>query len=818
MSTTTTATAPQEQEQIQQSSRADKRKAKEQLRQERIDALAQKMLNSLRSDERKKPPHERRTETQLWKAARAQAATDEKSSRWKAAAKDAARRAGRNAKSEARSTAHRNRKQLAPWALAAPYAALGAGGWVAVEFGEAHPVGLAAVFAATTLGAAMLTWRTWLAQRVPTRFAERLKATMALLSTWAVLMPLVPTAGQGGMWLAWMMATAYMALPWWRDHEHPLPASEVPEATSVNTSTSEDDTAAEQQLTDEQRFMQDKLERYAQHVAKQGMLPGTSLTNPQRVEYGYAFRLQLAQSGQTIDDARHMAEKIGYALNVNPASILFDQDWNPGAEWRTLVMIVITAAVPNTFDGPRIVRDGGDIAIEVGPHSDGDGAERFTVLNDQLSEEQLAAGEKPRGSMNGGFVFGTKGSGKSRFLEMIATGLRALGVEIWYLDPQQGKSSPALMAEADWPFSGVHGSKAFSNVVDLLDAVDAVCEVREAEGGDHEQGFQHTPQRPAIMVIIDECHEVFQENAPKKAGVIAGENFGVLFARLDRKMRKNGVGLLGSSQSITQNTFGVGNDAGVLRSGMCATNCFGLAYRANPALAPGYDDQPVQSLPLNRGYGYALMGERPQIRFQSFYTPDFQPWLRSYPRPVLDRRAQKRIGKNYDNRFKKVEQSKAAKQSWLDALDASDDGATLPRLGTDGVPTGGESPSSREAEPAGESGSGVPEPGLLSPAQLRQQTTQPDPDETGEAGASSASPREDTAPAVAGDAAEPTAAEQRALDLLTEESQHTPDSAGQALGVSVQAARKHLRSLAAKGLARKHGDGTYSAAAEYVAT
>src|SRR5699024_11083011 len=140
-----------------------------------------------------------------------------------------------------------------------------------------------------------------------------------------------------------------------------------------------------------------------------------------------------------------------------------------------------------------------------------------------------------------------KGSGKSRFLEMVATGLRALGVEIWYLDPQQGKSSPALMAEADWPFSGVHGTTAFSNVVDLYHAVDAVCEVREAEGGESEQGFQHTPDRPASMVIIDECHEVFQAEAPKKSK-LAGENFGVLFAGLDRKMRKNGVGLFGSSQ------------------------------------------------------------------------------------------------------------------------------------------------------------------------------------------------------------------------------------------------------------------------------
>src|SRR5699024_8871479 len=239
-----------------------------------------------------------------------------------------------------------------------------------------------------------------------------------------------------------------------------------------------------------------------------------------------------------------------------------------------------------------------------------------------------------------------------------------------------------------------------------------------------------------------------------------GENFGVLFAGLDRKMRKNGVGLFGSSQSITQTTFGVGNDAGVLRSGMCAANCFGLAYRANPALAPGYDNQPVQSLPLNRGYGYALMGERPQIRFQSFYTPDFQPWLRSYPRPTLDVRAQKRIGRNYAERFVKVQQSSEAKQSWLDALDASDDGATLPRLGTDRAQAGSTaSASSGEEEPTDAGDVAVPT--LLSPAQLRGQAA-----ETHDEPATAAH-------TTTTNSADPTPAEQRVLNLLVEEPTHT---------------------------------------------
>lgn len=807
MSTTTqnppqpTPQAEQQHAPSEQPSRAQQREQRQQARQQRIDTAAQQLVNKLRTEERKRPPAERRSEAQLWQAARRQASKDDRSQRFKQQAKDTTRQAGRTTKAEAKSAFHRNRQQLAPWMLATPYAAAGAGGWAAAEFGSGHPIALSAAVAATALGASIMAWRKWLAKHAPTKFAERIKATLALLSVWATLMPLIPNAGQGGMWISMIVATAYMALPWWREHEHPLPLPTVP----APAASAAEESAPAEAPSAEQQFAQRILDDYHQHVATKNMLPGTSLANPQRTQYGFAFELALAQTGQTIDDARQITKKIASALDVDPESVLFDQDRRADASWRTLIMTIITDPVPNDYTGPTIVRDGGDVYLEVGPHSDGSGSEYFHVLSDQLTAEQLAAGEMPRGSMNGGFVFGTKGSGKSRFLELIATGLRALGIEIWYLDPQGGKSSPALMAEADWPLSGLHGDHAYSNVKDLLHAIDAVCEVREAEGGETEQGFQHTPQRPAIMVIIEECHEAFQ---PEDSDT--EENFGVEFAHLDRKMRKNGIGLLGGSQSITQNTFGVGNDAGLLRSGMCAVNCFGLAYRANPGLAPGYDGQPVQALPLNRGYGYNLMGARPQLRFQARYTPDFQPWLQSYPRPVLDTRAQKRIGKVYQCRFDKAAQSQEAKQAWLDQLDSSEDASQLPRLGTHGSASDATSSSARPSR-AQPTGSALPD--LTSPSQLRQQAPQPDEDELTKAVTSAvqACPPDNGDPS-----ARPTEAEQRVLELLTEQPAHTPASAAHALDVSVQAARKHLRRLAEKGHARKDTDGAYSTAGEAV--
>ncbi len=803
---TATQTPPQTEQQDQpseQPSRAQQRAQRQQARQHRIDMAAQQLVNKLRTAERKRPPAERRSEQQLWQAARAQAAKDERAGRWKQGAKDGARQAGRTTKAEAKSALHRNRQQLAPWLLATPYAALGAGGWAAAEFGSGHPIALSAAVAATALGASIMAWRKWLAKHAPKKFHQRITATLALLSVWTMLMPLIPNAGQGGMWLSMIVATAYMALPWWRENEHPLP---LPTVTAPAAPAAEDHTPDEQ-LTAEQQFVQRIVTDYRSYVDTPNLLPGSTIAErAERTMYGFQFQLQLNRGKQTIKTVRTLAEEIGYALNVDPSSIQFDQDPRQGALQTTLVMTIITDPVPNDYDGPAIVYDGGDVYIDLGPHSDGMGHEYFHVLSDQLTAEELAAGQVPRGSMHDGFVLGTRGSGKSRFIELVAAGLRKLGIEIWYLDPQEGKSSPALINEADWPMRGVHGTEgAYSNVVDLWKAMQAACEVREAEGASTgELGFQHTPERPAIMVIIDECHEVFSAKNSE-----TGNAFGDDIADIDRRMRKNGMGVLGGSQSITMNTFGKTNLATVLRDGMCGTNAFILRYgEGNASLVSGYEGQPSGSLP-GMGFGYALQGNRPHIRFQARCPADknFQPHLAAYPKATLDQRVQKRIGPAYTQRFAEADSKVEANQSFLDQLDASDDGSRVPSVAanpTTAKPAPTTSPASSPAgnQPAGEEGAALEDP-LLSPAQRRSMPTQ-------QPTAASSSPREDTAP--------PTEAEQKVLDLLAEQPQHTPSSAACALDVSVQAARKHLRRLAEKGHARKDADGAYSTAAEAVTT
>lgn len=732
-------------------------------------SMAERIFTALQQANEKKPAGEQDRDAVLWRRARIQARKD-----WaREGTKQAARSAATTAYAESRSLIHRNRAQLAPWLISAPFAATGETVNLLATYSDGNPVAISAAAAATTAGSSLLAWRKKLARRIPARFRQKAQAGLAMLCGWTASMPFVPTTDQAGMWLALLGGTAWLSLSWWKEHDHPIPTLQP---TPLDQDQEQERDEGPEAGT-QGGFGQQVLADWEAYVSGQNILAGSHLSRPRRISNGWSFLLHLVRGKQQLDDARSAKNRIATALNLDPSVVSFDLDNRPGADRNTIVLTVLTETVDNTYTGPVITRDDGEVCIEIGPYEDGHDSERFHVLSDQLSDAELAAGKAPRGSMNGGFVLGTKGSGKSRLLELIAIGLRQLGVEIWYLDPQEGKSSPAITAEADWPLAGLHGTKgAYSNVVDLWQAITAACEVREAEGVD-EPGFQHTRKRPAIMVIIDECHQVFQADNPE-----TGVSFGQDFADLDRIMRKNGVGLLCASQSITQDTFGRGNKAAVLRDGVSAVNVFLMAYGGkNLRLAPGYDDQPCGDLPLNRGYGYNPRGARPQMRWQSRHLEEPQPWLAAYPPATLDQRVQKRIGAAYLHRFETAQENHAAKQAWLDRLDAAEgDASTVPSLWQDG---GQASPQQQPQQPLL-----AAVPSLLSPHQQRAAQDEAD----------------EAATAVL------TGAEQTALEALSEQA-HTPTTLGEQLQVSSQAAGRHLRRLAEKGVAERHADGAYVA-------
>ncbi len=746
---------------------------------DRIEQQASHLYVTAQRAEKRKRPEDRISDKQLWRQARREATRTVRREDIKTRSKQVARNTATGAYAEADMVVYRNRKQLAPWLVTAPYAVAGETAWLLAEYGSGNPVGIGAVAAAGTAGASILAWRKKLAARVPERFRVKVQAGLGLLSGWTAAMPLVDN--QAAMWLALAAGTGYMGLSWWRQNDHPIPLAN--DVAALNVDDNPPESAKSSDSADDAAFARQVLDDWRAFVSEMGTLPGSTLSTPKRIQYGWAFQLTLVRGSQRLAHVRAAKDAIAEALNVDVADLSIDQDTRPGAGKNMLVLSIRTDTISNAYDGPRIIREGGDVFIEVGPHEDGFSSERFHVLSGQLTDEEIAAGHRPRGSMNGGFALGTKGSGKSRLMEEVAVGLRKIGIEIWYLDPQGGKSSPALMAEADWPMAGVHAAgRAYSNVVDMWKALKALCEVREAEGGDSEQGFQHTRERPAVMAMIDECHGVFGADNPE-----TGNSFGEDFAELDRIMRKNGGGLFGASQAITQDTFGRGNKAAVLRDGMCAVNVFLMAYGGkNLKLAPGFDDQPCGSLPGGFGLGYNSKGARPQTRFQVNYTDDFQPWLAAYSKSTLDKRVQKRIGGTYLRRFEKHAQNQEAKQEWLDELDSAEDGSTLPGFGekTDRTATNTATTQKSNTVVA-----------LQSPQQRRMQAVMP----AGE---------DEPTEAPSDDDGDLTDAEQRVVDALATVS-HTPSTLGRELGITSQAAGRQLHKLAGKNRAVRMEDGRY---------
>src|SRR5690625_618738 len=251
-------------------------------REHAIETSATKIYQQLRKMERRKPPQERTKDRSLWTQARRHATREYRSQQVKPRSKQIARNAATSASAELASAVHRNRKQLAPWMLAAPYAATGEAWGLLAEFGSGYPIAISATAAATAAGASILAWRKKLAKRVPSKFRAKTQAGMGMLCGWTGIMPLVDgSSGQAGMALTLAAGTSYMGLSWWRDHDHPLPVSATDdqsyEPTAEVAGASEHTGVSAGEL-----FARQVIADWDEFVVGMGTLPGTRLDNPRR--------------------------------------------------------------------------------------------------------------------------------------------------------------------------------------------------------------------------------------------------------------------------------------------------------------------------------------------------------------------------------------------------------------------------------------------------------------------------------------------------------------------------------------------------------
>lgn len=592
----------------------------------------------LENQQRALPPWQRANRDELWRQAKVAVKKDFARAR----RQTLLRRLG----ADVRSAWTRNRHLWGPWEAGLAYVASGEAGAIVAEAASvAAGEGVAVTAAATTTAA---LWRK--INRLPTTYLSRFRAGLLAGCATCLSLPVLPWDYHGIDVAAGVGALIASSARYWRDHEPSYPpkgGQEAQEAASVVAAQEREDTVPGE--------AQDIIDDWNTFIRDGTVLTGAELEFRESFKHGYVFTVQLKRGKQKTRDLKARVEDIAAALNRDFDTLMVDPV--PGEPLRPQ-LTVITSRPDNTYRGPVVAREGSDVYIELGPYQDGRGIARYKILSDQLTEEELARGGTPHGSAIGGFILGDKGSGKSRLMEIIALGAKALGVQVWYLDPQGGASSPLLRDHASWSLMGLDSpdGRAFGNVEDLLEALEGVVAVRQDENAlNGWSGFQHSKERPMILVVIDECHIPFEE-------------YGGRFGEIDRIARKVGIAFLGASQAPTQDVFG---GSITLRNGMAGSNGFVLKYNgSNPALAFGGLDQVVaqgcQKLPANRGLGYALHSGRPHAVFQSWYTPDLEPFFQEVDDVALDQLAAIGAGEAYARRHEVAQQNLEAVRKRLE--------------------------------------------------------------------------------------------------------------------------------------------------------
>lgn len=578
--------------------------------------------------------------------------------------------AGRRVQRSVYATVWRCRRQVAPHAITA--GVLGAGvAAEAVAAAGSSPAGLSAILAGVGFPlAAAVAQQT---RRRRPRWARRALIGGLTAAGWLTTAPF----GVGLEQTALLVGVEYaLAARWWQVNR---PGYPNPDATTPAT-VDEPVSTAGQVIMDWREFV----------GSQGGPLPGSSLSLPAPTRHGYAFTLQLSRGKQTITGARNALDKISTGLEYDVASLIveaFPPDpatgKTPTSRCRLQVITDSPIRGDVMFDGPRR-RNG---LLDIGPYADGNGEAPWRLYSED--------------SMWGGVIIGKTRSGKSRVAENLAISALSGGdTVIWFLDPQYGASSPALAKVADWCVSQ-------DGADDMLQAALAIGDARGRENSlERIQGFTPSPERPGLLIFVDECHRVFQDPAAAKQ-----------WAFIARELRKVGVVIVCLSQYIGLETFG-GSEP--LRGGVMAGNamCMKVNSANGQQLMAGLTVNPL-FLPDIPGYGYTVGSEETGIRTAPFRNRlvnkgDAEGWLEAQPRPPLDMLAQTATliaGTAYRDRHAATEDGREESRAFVEALR----GGHLPA----GVLVGSAT-KTHTAEVAGEMGVVIQFPRGITPEDLQR--------------------------------------------------------------------------------------------------
>jgi len=379
------------------------------------------------------------------------------------------------------------------------------------------------------------------------------------------------------------------------------------------------------------------ISRWSRYIGSSGgPLPDSLLTDHELTKAGETYTVNLAPGRQTLSSALAALDRISSGLDV-PVRNLVLESHSSESPSKLRLTVVTRSPIAETvlFEGPD-VEEG---VVRLGPYADGDGSApwRLWTPGDAAHE----------GSWWGGLVIGGMGIGKSRKLELISISAMATGYTVvWFIDPQGGASSPALRNHADW-YTDLDGSTG------MLGAIERIVDWRGKENAANGWiGFDPSSQRPGLIVMIDEAHEVFARNTER-------------WTTLGRKARKVGVGLVAFSQYPGLSTF-AGSEP--LRAAIMAGNS-AVMYadsRQNGQLMPGLQVDPL-TLPKLPGYSYtvASRGWGRTAPFRDRYVKDPAAWMGRYPQPALDKLAVRAASEIYANRHERAAADREALEAEL---------------------------------------------------------------------------------------------------------------------------------------------------------
>ncbi|MFI6228650.1 hypothetical protein ACIBCR_15215 [Micromonospora echinospora] len=434
-----------------------------------------------------------------------------------------------------------------------------------------------------------------------------------------------------------LMAIGYgLHLHWWRIHPLPLAAGRIHEP--VRTSG--------------------YAELWAENVgATDGCLPGTSLSGEEHIKAGVRYVLKLRPGKQTLEMVHERISKIRGGLTLQRDQDLVIEPHPTLPEPHLLVTVVTKSPIRESVIHPGASAFNPETGrVALGPFVDGEGTAWWKAYTDNR--------------LWGGFVQGGTGSGKSRLVESVVLSLAASATHptvIFYGDGQGGASSPLLMKHADVQ------ARTHDQILAMLEGVLLVVLLRQDENTVNEwEGFTPTPQRPGVLVVIDECHKPLS----KLENPEGWERIQYLLATIAREGGKVGVAPVLASQQTTLDVFGGAgtNNSEAIRTNILAGN--GVMLRSKDPNAKtifGVDVNPKKFPPL-AGYGL-LVDSDPEARsapFRGYYVTDRlrDIWPGQIEWRSLDSAAASAWGRDYQRRHEIAKEAVEAVRRRLAARQA----------------------------------------------------------------------------------------------------------------------------------------------------